>query len=100
MRNNDSAGTARVLSTAALAAASLIAAQAQAQTQTWTRIAAEGQTFAISGTRTVRCIQCTSTTENDIILTAKLAAGTRGGTFTSGQVIVTVAYSPLFGDDF
>jgi hypothetical protein len=42
----------------------------------------------------------TSTTENDIILTAKLAAGTRGGTFTSGQVIVTVAYSPLFGDDF
>jgi hypothetical protein len=42
----------------------------------------------------------TSTTENDIILTAKLAAGTRGGTFTSGQVIVTVAYSPLFADDF
>ena len=42
----------------------------------------------------------TSTTENDIILTCKLAAGTRGGTFTSGQVIVTVFYTPAFGDDF
>jgi hypothetical protein len=42
----------------------------------------------------------TSTTENDIILTAKLSTGVRGGTFTSGQVIVTVAYSPLFADDF
>lgn len=41
-----------------------------------------------------------SSTQKDIILTATLAGGGAGGTFTSGQVVVSVYYTPASGDDF
>lgn len=49
---------------------------------------------------TIPLLRGISSTENDIILSAKLASGALGGAFTDGDVLVTVYYIPVNASEF